>query len=161
MKMMAEFREFALRGNAFDMAIGIVVGAAFATVVSSLVADVFLPPIGMVAGGIDLADHFWVLRDGEKVAGPYLTLEAAKEAGAITVNLGAFANAVISFLIVAWIAFLITRAITTVRRGDAEKPSVPPEATREEALLAEIRDLLKAEREPKPAEPAGETKPKS
>ncbi|MDD3579674.1 MAG: large-conductance mechanosensitive channel protein MscL [Desulfobacca sp.] len=115
--MFKEFKEFALRGNVVDMAVGIIIGAAFGTIVKSLVDDVLMPPIGLLLGNVDFSDLFLTLRAG-KVAGPYLTLAQAKAAGAVTLNLGVFLNTVISFLIVAFSVFVVIRSINRLRRQE-------------------------------------------
>jgi large conductance mechanosensitive channel len=142
--MLKEFRDFALKGNVLDMAVGIIIGAAFGTIVTSLVNDVIMPPVGLLTGGVDFSEKFILLKGGEPV-GPYATIAAAKEAGAVTLNWGMFVNAVISFLIVAFAIFLIVRSFNKMRqRLEGEKPAAPPAApSRQEVLLAEIRDLLK------------------
>lgn len=139
--MLKEFREFALRGNVVDIAVGIIIGGAFGTIVSSLVADVLMPPIGLVLGGADFSSLMLVLRDGA-TAGPYATPAAAKEAGAVTINVGLFINAVISFLIVALALFMVIKGMNAVRRQEATAPAPPPGPTPDQQLLAEIRDLL-------------------
>jgi large conductance mechanosensitive channel len=141
--MFKEFKEFAIKGNALDMAVGIIIGAAFATIVNSLVNDVIMPPIGLLLGGVDFSEFFIVLRDGT-MAGPYATLAAAKEAGAVTLNYGVFINAIISFLIVAFAVFLVVRSFNKLKRKEEEAPAAPPKPSAEEQLLAEIRDLLRA-----------------
>ena len=146
--MLKEFREFAVKGNMLDMAVGIIIGAAFGTIVTSLVNDVIMPPIGLLLGGVDFADKFILLRGGDPMA-PYATLAAAKEAGAVTLNWGVFINAVISFLIVAFAVFLIVRSFNKAKAAlETEKaaapPPAPPAPSAEEKLLGEIRDLLKA-----------------
>lgn len=138
--MLSEFKQFVLRGNVLDMAVGIIIGAAFGTIVSSLVADVLMPPIGLALGGIDFANMFVTLKDGAKAAGPYASLADAKAAGAVTVNYGVFINAVVSFLIVAFCVFLLVKSVNRMMRTQAPAPAGP---TASEALLAEIRDLLK------------------
>lgn len=145
--MLKEFREFALRGNVLDMAVGIVIGAAFGTIVQSLVNDVIMPPIGLLLGGVDFSELFLVLREGT-VAAPYQTVAAATEAGAVTINYGLFVNAVVSFLIVAFALFMVVRGFNRLRRKEEEPaaPPAPPEPTKEEILLTEIRDLLKVNR---------------
>ena len=120
--MLKEFREFAMRGNVVDMAVGIVIGGAFGTIVKSLVDDVIMPPIGLLLGGVDFANFFVTLADGNP-AGPYAVLSAAKDAGAVTLRYGLFINAVISFLIVAFALFLLIRAMNKLRR---EAPAAPP-----------------------------------
>jgi large conductance mechanosensitive channel len=139
--MLKEFKEFAIKGNMLDMAVGIIIGAAFATIVTSLVNDIIMPPIGLALGGVDFAELFAVLRDGDPV-GPYATLAAAQEAGAVTMNWGIFINSVISFLIVAFAVFMVVRSFNKMKRQEEEAPAAPPEPTREEVLLGEIRDIL-------------------
>ncbi|SON58321.1 Large-conductance mechanosensitive channel [Hartmannibacter diazotrophicus] len=141
--MLEEFKKFALKGNVVDMAVGIIIGAAFSAIVSSLVDDVIMPPIGIILGNVDFSDLFVVLRDGT-TPGPYLTLAAAKEAGAATWNLGLFVNSIIKFLIVAFALFMVVRAMNKLQRAEAEKPAEPAAPPRDEVLLEEIRDLLKA-----------------
>ena len=137
--MLKEFKEFAVKGNVVDMAIGIVIGAAFGTIVKSLVDDIIMPIVGVVTGGVDFSDIFITL-SGESHA----TLAAAKEAGAVTVNIGVFINAVIAFLIVAWCMFLIVKVMNRMKREAEEAPAEPPAPPRSEVLLEEIRDALKA-----------------
>jgi large conductance mechanosensitive channel len=139
-----EFREFAIKGNVVDLAVGVIIGAAFGAIVSSLVADVVMPPLGLLLGGVDFKDFFVVLRDGPKAPPPYATLAAAKAAEAVTLNYGLFFNAVFNFIIQAWAIFLMIRAMNRLRRQEAVAPSVPPAPSASEALLAEIRDLLRA-----------------
>ena len=143
--MFKEFREFAIRGNVVDLAVGVIIGGAFGTIVTSLVNDVVMPPIGLLLGGVDFKDFFVVLRDGTKAAPPYASVAAAKAADAVTLNYGLFLNAVINFLIVAWAVFLLVRAINRLRRQEAAAPAPPPA---QEVLLTEIRDLLKARSQP-------------
>ena len=139
--MLKEFRTFIMRGNVVDMAVGIIIGGAFGTIVSSFVADVMMPPLGLLMGGLDFRDMFVTLKDGAKAAGPYLSLADAKAAGANTLNYGVFVNAVVSFLIVAFAVFMLVRAMNNLRKAEAAAP--PPGPTPDQALLAEIRDLLK------------------
>jgi len=142
--MLGEFKKFAARGNMFDMAVGIVIGAAFATIIGSLVADILMPPIGMALGGADFSDMFMVLSEGA-VAGPYATLAAAREAGAVTLNYGLFANSIVNFLIIALALFMLIRGFNSMKQKEQEKTAAaPPKPSNEEVLLAEIRDLLKA-----------------
>ena len=122
--MLKEFKEFAMRGNVIDMAVGIIIGGAFGTIVKSLVNDVIMPPIGLLLGGVDFSDLFLTLKEGA-VAGPYTTLASAQEAGAVTVSYGLFINAVISFLIVAFSVFLLIRSINRFKR-DEETPAEAP-----------------------------------
>jgi large conductance mechanosensitive channel len=138
--MLKEFKEFALKGNVIDLAIGIIIGAAFGAIVSSLVDDIIMPPIGLLLGGVDFSQLFVVL-DGE---GDFNTIEQAKEAGAVTWNIGLFINAVIKFLIVAFAVFLLVKAINKlVRKQEQRKPDAPP-PTEEVVLLREIRDIMAA-----------------
>ena len=141
--MLDEFKKFVMRGNVIDMAVGIVIGAAFGTIIKSLVADIIMPPIGMLLGNVDFTDLFVVIKEGA-TAGPYSTLEAAKEAGAITINWGMFFNTVISFVIIALAIFLLIRAINKLDKKEAEAPPAPAEPSAEEKLLTDIRDLLKS-----------------
>jgi large conductance mechanosensitive channel len=134
--MFREFRDFAMRGNVVDLAVGVIIGAAFTSIVSSLVKDVLMPPVGFMMGGIDFA-NFFVTLSGQ----PADTLKAAQEAGAVTVNYGLFLNAVINFLIVSFAIFLVVRQMNRFRaKEDAAPPAGPSES---EKILAEIRDLLK------------------
>ena len=144
MSMISEFKQFAVRGNVVDMAVGIIIGAAFGTIVKSLVADVIMPPIGLALGNVDFSELFIVLQEGAKAAAPYASLAAAKEAGAVTINYGAFINTVISFIIVAFAVFLLVKAMNKAQRQDEAQDEAPPEPSAEEQLLSEIRDILKA-----------------
>ena len=137
--MWREFREFAMRGNVIDLAVGIIIGAAFTTIVNSLVNDLIMPPIGLLIGGIDFSSFFVTLKGGS-----FPTLEAAKAAGAVTINYGLFINAVIRFIIVAFAIFILVKQINRLQREAPPAAPAPPEPSREEVLLAEIRDLLKA-----------------
>jgi large conductance mechanosensitive channel len=137
--MWREFRDFAMRGNVIDLAVGIIIGAAFTTIVNSLVSDIIMPPLGLIIGGIDFSNFFLTLKGGS-----FPTLEAAKAAGAVTMNYGLFINAIIRFLIVAFAIFILVKQINRLAREEPKAPPPPPEPTREEVLLAEIRDLLKA-----------------
>jgi large conductance mechanosensitive channel len=141
--MLKEFKEFAMRGNVLDMAVGIIIGAAFGTIVNSLVADVIMPPIGLVLGGVDFTNLFVVLRDGAKAASPYASLADAKTAGAVTLNYGVFVNAVVSFLIVAFAIFIMLKGVNSMKRAEEAAPAPPPGPTPDQVLLGEIRDLLK------------------
>ena len=141
--MLKEFKEFAAKGNMLDMAVGIVIGAAFATIITSLVNDIVMPPIGMALGGVDFAEFYKVLQQGEP-AGPYATLAAAKEAGAVTLNWGIFVNALISFIIVAFALFMVIKGFNKMKAEEEAAPEAPPEPSAEETLLTEISDLMKA-----------------
>src|SRR4030043_638122 len=122
--MLREFREFAMRGNVIDMAVGIIMGAAFGGIVNSLVSDVIMPPIGLLLGNIDFSNFFLVLKEG-KVAGPYASVAAAKAAGAVSINYGMFVNTIVSFVIVAFAVFLLIRGINKLRRQEEAPPPVP------------------------------------
>ena len=126
--MLKEFKEFAMRGNVVDMAVGIIIGAAFGTIVKSLVSDVIMPPIGLLLGNVDFENLFAVLRQGATV-GPYASLADAKAAGAVSMNYGVFFNTIISFIIVAFCVFLLIRSINKLKRKE-EAP--PPEPTTKE-----------------------------
>ncbi len=136
----AEFKAFIMRGNVVDLAVGIIIGAAFTSIVSSLVKDIFTPIIGLIIGGIDFSNLFITLK-GESAP----TLDAAQKAGAVTLNIGVFLNAVIQFVIVAFAIFWVVKLISRFQRKEEAAPAEPP---RSEVLLAEIRDALVAPRPP-------------
>lgn len=133
MGMIDEFKEFAIKGNMVDMAVGIIMGGAFGTIVKSLVDDIVMPPIGLLMGGVDFSEI-------------KLTLKAAEgEAEAVTMNLGLFFNSVIAFAIVAWVLFLLIKGMNSMKKkAEEEEAAAPPEPPRQEVLLEEIRDALKA-----------------
>lgn len=132
-----EFQKFIMRGNVIDMAVGIIIGAAFTAIVTSLVKDLLTPVIGLLTGGIDFSNIFITLR------GPSLpTLAEAQKAGAVTINIGLFLNAVIQFLIVAFAIFWLVRVLSKLHRKQEEVPAAPPAPTKSEVLLTEIRDLM-------------------
>jgi len=135
--MLQEFKEFALRGNVVDMAVGIIIGAAFSTIVKSLVDDIIMPPIGVVTGGVDFSNMFINLSGRD-----YESLAQAREAGAATINVGVFINNVISFVIVAVVLFLVIKAMNNLRRKQEEAPASEPPPSREVQLLEQIRDSL-------------------
>lgn len=139
MGMVKEFKEFAVKGNVVDMAVGIIIGGAFGTIVKSLVSDVIMPPIGLMLGGVDFTDLFVVLK-GE---GEFVTLADAAAAGAVTINYGVFINNVISFLIVAFAVFLLVKSINKLKRQEEAAPPPPPVTPEDIVLLREIRDSLK------------------
>jgi large conductance mechanosensitive channel len=141
--MWEEFKQFAVKGNIFDMAVGIVIGGAFTPIVKSFVNDILMPPIGMLLGGVDFTDLFLVLKEGIQ-PGPYATLEGAKAAGAVTMNIGLFINSVISFLIVGWAVFLLVKGVAQMKKKEAEKPAAPTAPPEDVVLLREIRDALKS-----------------
>jgi large conductance mechanosensitive channel len=126
MAMMEEFKKFAMRGNVVDMAVGIIIGGAFGTIVKSLVSDVIMPPIGLLLGGVDFADIFITLKEGAP-PGPYATVTAASEAGAVTLNLGLFINSLISFTIVAFAVFMLIKGMNSLQRKQEEPPAEPTE----------------------------------
>jgi large conductance mechanosensitive channel len=122
--MLKEFKAFAMRGNVLDMAVGIIIGAAFGTIVSSLVNDIIMPPIGIVLGNIDFKNLFIVIKQGLTSVGPYLTIEDAQKAGAVTLNYGRFINTIITFLIVAFSVFLLVKGMNAAKRKDVEAAAV-------------------------------------
>jgi large conductance mechanosensitive channel len=145
MGLIKEFREFAVRGNVIDMAVGIIIGAAFGKIVSSMVQDVMMPPIGKLVGNVDFSNLFINL---SRDKGPFPSLAEAKAAGAATLNYGLFINEVINFVIVAFAVFLLIKGINTLRRKmERQKeltPAPPPAPTVDQQLLAEIRDAIRA-----------------
>ena len=122
--MLKEFKEFVLRGNVVDMAVGIIIGAAFGTIIKSLVNDIIMPPIGLLLGGVDFTNLFMLLKAGSPAA-PYASLADAQAAGAVTINYGVFINAVVSFLIVAFVMFLLIRSINRLKREEEAPPAEP------------------------------------
>lgn len=132
MSVIKEFKEFAIRGNVVDMAVGIIIGAAFGKIVSSIVEDVIMPPLGLLMGGVDFSDKI-------------VTLKAATAtSGAVVLRYGLFINTIINFIIVAFAIFLLIKGINTLKKKEATKPTLPPIPTKEEILLTDIRDILKA-----------------
>ncbi len=127
--MLKEFKEFAMRGNVVDMAVGIIIGGAFGKIVSSMVSDVIMPPIGMMMGGVDFSDLAFALGEGE---------------GAASINYGVFINTVLDFLIVAFAIFMLIKGLNSLKRKEEEKPAEPPKPSAEEVLLTEIRDALRS-----------------
>ena len=139
--MLKEFKEFAMRGNVVDLAVGVVIGAAFGKIVTSMVNDILMPPIGKAMGGVNFGDLFINL---DTAKGTFASLSAAREAGAAVIAYGSFINNVLDFVIVAFCIFLVVKAMNSLKRKPAPVvPVAPPEPTREEVLLAEIRDILK------------------
>ena len=130
MGMMSEFRDFAMRGNVVDMAVGIVIGGAFGKIVSSFVNDVLMPPIGMALGGVNFSDLAMTLK------------EASGEVPAVMLNYGSFIQTVIDFVIIAFAIFMVIKAMNSLKKKEEEKPAAPPKPSAEESLLTEIRDLL-------------------
>lgn len=139
MGIINEFQEFAVKGNVMDMAVGIIIGGAFGTIVKSLVDDVIMPPIGLMMGGVDFSDLFINLSDVQ-----YESLSAAQEAGAPVIAYGSFINNVIAFLVVAWAVFLLIKGMNSLKKKQEEAPAEAPAPPRSEVLLEEIRDALKA-----------------
>ncbi|MGH8166442.1 MAG: large-conductance mechanosensitive channel protein MscL [Woeseiaceae bacterium] len=137
--MLKEFKEFAMRGNVMDMAVGIIIGAAFGKIVSSFVADVIMPPIGLLMGNVDFSQLYVNLSGTE-----YPSLAAAQEAGAATINYGVFINTVLDFLIVAFAIFMVIRGMNKLKRKEEAKAEEPAKPTAEVQLLTEIRDSLRA-----------------
>jgi len=131
MSMMTEFRDFAMRGNVVDMAVGIVIGGAFGKIVSSFVSDVLMPPIGMMMGGVNFTDLAVTLK------------EASGEVAAVTLNYGSFVQTVVDFIIIAFAIFMVIKAMNSMKKKEEEAPAAPPKPSVEENLLTEIRDLLK------------------
>lgn len=141
--MLEEFKKFALRGNVIDLAVGIIMGAAFTSIVDSMVKDVMMPPLGLLIGGIDFTNIFLTLKGGS-----YPTLDAAQKAGAVTINVGLFFNAIVKFTIVAFAVFILVKqlnnlmVLTQKKDAAAAAAAPPPPPSRQEVLLQEIRDLL-------------------
>lgn len=125
MGMGQEFKDFAMRGNVVDMAVGIIIGGAFGTIVKSLVSDVIMPPIGLMMGGVDFANLFVVMKEGAKGAAPYASLADAQAAGAVTINYGIFFNAIVSFLIVAFAVFMMIKGLNNLKRQEEAPPEEP------------------------------------
>uniref|UniRef100_UPI0037BF5629 large conductance mechanosensitive channel protein MscL n=1 Tax=Devosia sp. TaxID=1871048 RepID=UPI0037BF5629 len=141
--MFKEFRDFALKGNMLDLAIGVIIGAAFGAIVSSIVDDLFMPILGLLLNGIDFSNLFIVVNNPSNVVVPSVTF--AKENGIPTFNYGLFINAVVKFTIVAFVLFLVVKAVNQLRRKEAAAPAAPPAPTTEEKLLTEIRDAIKSQ----------------
>lgn len=137
--MLQEFKDFIVKGSAFDLAVGVIVGGVFGAVVNSLVGDILMPPIGSILGGADFSNLFATLKDGA-TAGPYASLAAAKAAGAVTLNYGAFINTLVNLAIVGFVVFMLVKAVNAARRA---APAPPAETPEDVVLLREIRDALK------------------
>lgn len=136
--MIKEFREFIERGNVIELAVAFVMGVAFNAIIKSLVNDIIMPVVGLITGGVDFANRFIVLG-----AGKFATLAEAQEAGAATLNYGVFINAIIEFLIIAFVLFMVVRTYNNMKKKEEEAPAAPAEPPRQEVLLEEIRDALK------------------
>ena len=139
--MLQDFKEFVVKGNAFDLAVGVIIGGAFGAMAGSFVTDVMMPPLGLITGGTDFSNLFLTLKQGA-TPGPYVSLPAAKEAGAVTLNLGLFLNTVVNLVLVGFVLFLLVRAINAARTP-APAPAPPPAKPEDVLLLREIRDALK------------------
>ncbi|RUT34514.1 large conductance mechanosensitive channel protein MscL [Arsenicitalea aurantiaca] len=150
--MFKEFRDFAIKGNMIDLAVGVIIGAAFGAIVSSIVDDIFMPLIGLIIGGIDFSNLFVVLNNPNDVAVP--SLAAAQAAGVATLNVGLFINAVVKFTIIAFVLFMVVKGINSMKREAAKDPS-PAAPSRQEVLLEEIRDALRG----RPGSPAPAPQP--
>jgi len=148
--MLKEFKAFAMRGNVLDLAVGIIIGGAFGTIVKSLVDDIIMPPIGLALGNVDFSDLFFQLKEGPKAAGPYASLADAQAAGAVTVNYGLFINSIITFLIIAFAVFLLVRAANRMKPAEAAaapstkdcpycRMAIPVAATRCPNCTSELR----------------------
>ncbi|MEO0557558.1 MAG: large conductance mechanosensitive channel protein MscL [Bacteroidota bacterium] len=139
--MWKEFKEFAVKGNVIDLAVGLVIGAAFATIISSLVDGIIMPAVGLLIGGVDFANIFTVLKEGA-TPGPYPTVEAAQEAGAVILQWGTFINSIITFALVAFSIFLVVKWINRLKKEEDEAPAEEEGPTLDQQLLMEIRDAL-------------------
>jgi len=137
MSIIKEFKEFAVRGNVIDLAVGVIIGAAFGKIVTSLVDDIIMPPIGYLTGGIDFADKVLILKKGD----------TANKIADVSIKYGQFLNTLIQFLIVAFCIFLIVKAINSMKRKEEVAPTVPAPPSKEEVLLTQIRDILKEKRD--------------
>jgi large conductance mechanosensitive channel len=147
--MFKEFKEFAMKGNVLDMAVGIIIGAAFGPIVKSLVNDIIMPPIGLLLGNVDFSNIFAVLKEGSKAVGPYASVAAAQAAGAVTMNFGLFVNTVINFLIVSFAVFILVKNVNRFRKKEEEAPtkkdcpfcfsSIPIKATRCPSCTSELK----------------------
>ncbi len=139
MGLISEFKTFAVKGNVLDLAVGVILGGAFGKIVSSLVDDIIMPPIGKALGKVDFKE-LYINLSGET----YAKLDAAKKAGAATINYGLFLNSIITFMIVAFAVFMVVKSVNAAKKKEETAPAAPPEPSAEEKLLTEIRDLLKA-----------------
>ena len=140
--MFQEFKEFIVKGNAFDLAVGVIIGGAFGALAGSFVTDIMMPPLGLVMGGADFSNVFATLKEGA-TPGPYASLAAAKAAGAVTLNVGLFLNTLVNLVLVGLALFLMVRAINVARRSAPEAPPAPAPTPEDVVLLREIRDALK------------------
>jgi len=140
--MLKEFKEFAMKGNVVDLAVGVIIGAAFGAIVNTLVSDVLMPLIGLVSGGMDFSNMYVLLKEGTKTPAPYSSLAAAKEAGAVTLAYGLLINTIVNFLIVAMSLFVVIKAMNAAQRTPPPEPAEIPPPSAEQVLLTQIRDLL-------------------
>lgn len=138
MSVLKEFKTFAMRGNVVDLAVGVIIGGAFGKIVSSIVNDIIMPPIGLLLGGVNFSDLFFAI-DGQS----YESLAKAREAGAPLIAYGAFLQTVIDFLIIAAVIFFLVKGLNSLKKKEEAKPAAPPAPSNEEVLLTEIRDILK------------------
>jgi large conductance mechanosensitive channel len=141
--MLQEFKEFIVKGNAFDLAVGVIIGGAFGAMAGSFVSDIMMPPLGLIMGGTDFSNIFVTLKDGAAAAGPYATLAAAKDAGATTLNIGAFLNTLVNLVIVGVVVFMLVKGVNAARTPAPAAPAAPPPTPEDVILLREIRDALK------------------
>ena len=148
MSVLKEFRDFAVKGNVVDMAVGIIIGGAFGTIVKSMVSDIIMPPIGLLLGGVDFSDLFITLKDGAKVAAPYATLADAQAAGAVTMNIGLIVNGLISFAIVAFAVFMLIKGVNKLKREEEAAPVEEKEPTTKECPHCLSTIAIKATRCP-------------
>jgi large conductance mechanosensitive channel len=140
--MFQGFKDFIVKGNAFDLAVGVIIGGVFGAVVNSLVGDLLMPPIGLIMGGVDFSNMFVTLKEGA-TAGPYPSLEAAKAAGAVTLNIGLFINTIVNLIIVGFVLFMLVRAANAARKPAPAPPAPPPPTPRRRRVVA--RDSRRAE----------------
>jgi large conductance mechanosensitive channel len=140
--MFQEFKEFIVKGNAFDLAVGVIIGGAFGALAGSFVTDIMMPPLGLLMGGADFSNVFATMKEGA-TPGPYASLAAAKAAGAVTLNVGLFLNTLVNLILVGLALFLMVRAINVARRSAPEAPAAPVPTPEDVVLLREIRDALK------------------
>ena len=141
--MFQGFKDFIVMGNAFDLAVGVIIGGAFGAMAGSFVSDIMMPPLGLIMGGTDFSNIFVTLKDGATAAGPYATLAAAKDAGATTLNIGAFLNTLVNLVIVGFVVFMLVKGVNAARTPAPAAPAAPPPTPEDVILLREIRDALK------------------
>ena len=142
MLIVKEFRDFAVKGNVVDMAVGVIIGAAFGSIVKSLVEDVLMPPLGLLVGNVDFSNLFVVLKEGSKAAAPYHSLPEAIQAGATVLKYGIFINTIVNFMIVAFAIFIAIKQINRLKKKDTDEPTTPTAPSEEVLLLRDIRNAL-------------------